>query len=71
MKKKEEEEQAKKEAIKRVVNEMLEHQLPIENIDRIVEEVKERQDMVVTKALVKKIMKYEMSLNFRMAKKIP
>ena len=50
---------------------MLEHQLSIENVDRVVEEVKERQDMVVTKALVKKIMKYEMSLNFRMAKKIP
>jgi len=59
------------EAVKRVVTSMLERGVPIVNSEAVVQQVKSKEDIVVTISQVKTIMKDELGLGYRVAKKVP
>ena len=59
------------EAIKRVVNDMLDKNVPIINADKVVKATREKENIMVTIHQVKTVMKDEMGLGYRLAKKVP
>ena len=68
---KEKERNKMSEAIKRVVNDMLDKNVPIINADKVVKAKREKENIMVTSHQVKTVMKDEMGLGYRLAKKVP
>ena len=68
---KEKERNKMSEAIKRVVNDMLNKNVPIINADKVVKATREKENIMVTSHQVKTVMKDEMGLGYRLAKKVP
>ena len=68
---KEKERNKMSEAIKRVVNDMLDKNVPIINADKVVKATREKENIMVTSHQVKTVMKDEMGLGYRLAKKVP
>ena len=68
---KEKERNKMSEAIKRVVNDMLDKNIPIINADRVVKATREKENIMVTIHQVKTVMKDEMGVGYRLAKKVP
>ena len=58
-------------AIKRVVNDMLDKNVPIINAEKVVKATREKENIIVTNYQVKTVMKDEMGLGYRLAKKVP
>ena len=59
------------EAIKRVVTGMLEKNIPIVNAQKVVEAIHIKEDINVTAQQVKIVMKDELGLGYRIARKVP
>ena len=59
------------EVIKKVVTRMLENNVTIVKAEMVVRLVREQEDTVVTAEQVKKVMKDDLGLAYRMTKKIP
>jgi len=57
--------------IKKVVTGMLENSITIVKADMVVEQVRKRENVEVTADQVKTVMKDELGLGYRMAKKVP
>ena len=68
---KEKERNKMSDAIKRVVNDMLDKNVPIINADKVVKATREKENIMVTIHQVKTVMKDEMGLGYRLAKKVP
>ena len=68
---KEKERNKMSDAIKRVVNDMLDKNVPIINADKVVKATREKENIMVTSHQVKTVMKDEMGLGYRLAKKVP
>ena len=68
---KEKERNKMSEAIKRVVNDMLDKYVPIINAEKVVKATREKENIMVTSHQVKTVMKDEMGLGYRLAKKVP
>ena len=68
---KEKERNKMSEAIKRVVNDMLDKNVPIINAEKVVKATREKENIMVTSHQVKTVMKDEMGLGYRLAKKVP
>ena len=60
-----------KQAITKVVNRMLENNIPLVRAELVVAMVKVQEDVAVTAEQVKKVMKDELGLAYRMTRKIP
>ena len=50
---------------------MLDRSVPIVNADKVVSAVREKDGVTVTSHQVKTVMKYDMGLAYRLAKKVP
>ena len=64
---KEKERNKMSEAIKRVVNDMLDKNVPIINADKVIKATREKENIMVTSHQVKTVMKDEMGLGYRLA----
>ena len=60
-----------KDVVKKVVTGMLENSITIVKADMVVEQVRKRENVEVTADQVKTVMKDELGLGYRMAKKVP
>ena len=60
-----------KNVVKKVVTGMLENSITIVKADMVVEQVRKRENVEVTADQVKIVMKDELGLGYRMAKKVP
>ena len=60
-----------REVIKKVVNRMLGNNVSIVNADMVVRLVKEEEDSAVTTEQVKRVIKDDMGMAYRMTRKIP
>ena len=60
-----------KEVIKKVVTDMLDRSVPIVKADKVVSAVWEKEGITVTCHQVKTVMKDDMGLAYRIAKKVP
>ena len=60
-----------KDVVKKVVTDMLENSITIVKADMVVEQVRKRENVEVTADQVKTVMKDELGLGYRMAKKVP
>ena len=60
-----------REVIKKVVNRMLENNVSIVNADMVVRLVREEEDSAVTTEQVKRVIKDDMGMAYRMTRKIP
>jgi len=68
---KDEENKNIKEIVKKVVTGMLENSTPIVKADMVVEQVRKKENLEVTIDKVKTVMKDELGLGYRIAKKVP
>ena len=60
-----------KDVIKKVVTGMLENSITIVKADTVVEQVRKKENVEVTAHQVKTVMKDELGLAYRLAKKVP
>jgi hypothetical protein len=60
-----------KDVIKKVVTGMLENSITIVKADTVVEQVRKKENVEVTAHQVKTVMKDELGLGYRLAKKVP
>ena len=68
---KEEEHKKIKDVVKKVVTGMLENSITIVKADMVVEQVRKKENVEVTADQVKTVMKDELGLGYRVAKKVP
>ena len=68
---KKEEGQEVSEAVQRVVIDMLERGVPIVKAEAVVDQVRRKEDIEATISQVKTIMKDELGLGYRIARKVP
>ena len=71
LRKKNEKQLELEEAVKSIVKELLEKSVPILKAEIVVENVKKKEGLEVSINRVKKIIKEEMGLSYRLTKKVP